>query len=226
MPFLNWALESKRLRYLPDVITLVLAATVTLPIWVVARPPLQDFPQHVAAVRVLSSYFEPSFRFAEYFELTLGRTQYLTVYLVAAALAKVSSPLFATKVVLSASLIALPYTLLRLLRALGRCPWLAMVSLPLLFNVHVAFGFLNFIFRDPAALLGARACVSPIPGAIVASGDHALVRARAHVLHSRRSLWDLVLRRGTAHSLGVAIRREESMGSCAVVAGHPRLAFR
>jgi hypothetical protein len=154
MPFLKWALESKRLTYIPEMVALLLAATATLPIWVVTRPPLQDFPQHVAAVRVLSSYFDPSFRFTEYFELTLGRTQYLTVYLVAAALAKVSSPLIATKTVLSASLIALPYTLTRLLRALGRSPWLALLSLPLLFNVHVAFGFLNFVAAIPLLLWG------------------------------------------------------------------------
>ena len=41
--------------------------------------PLQDLPQHMAAISVLKRYgFDHGLR--EYFELTLSRTQYLLVY--------------------------------------------------------------------------------------------------------------------------------------------------
>lgn len=146
----------RQLEALPLAAFVVILAglVITLPLWLVERPPLQDLPQHVAAVRVLSSFWEPSYRFAEYFELTLGRTQYLTVYLLAAGLAKITGPLVATKLVLSAALVMTPYCLQRLLRAIGYSPWLALLSLPLVFNVHVAFGFLNFVAGIPLLFWG------------------------------------------------------------------------
>src|SRR5512145_1314931 len=101
-------------RRVADWLLLLAGFVIVLPLWVVSRPPIQDLPQHVAAVRVLASYSEPSFRFAEYFELTLGRTQYLTVYLLSVPLAKVFGPTVATKLVLSSALLATPLASLRL----------------------------------------------------------------------------------------------------------------
>jgi hypothetical protein len=141
-------------KHTPDWVVLLLGLSVTWPLWVVYRPPIQDLPQHVAAVRVLSSYWDQGFRFSEYFLLTLGRTQYLTVYLLAVPFAKLWGPVVATKLILSFSLVTTPYCLLRLLRALGESPWLTLLSLPLVFNVHVAFGFLNFIAAIPILFLG------------------------------------------------------------------------
>src|SRR5215475_7268473 len=48
--------------------------------------PLQDLPEHTAAIAVLKRYaFDPGLR--QYFELTLSRTQYLLVYLLGVPLA-------------------------------------------------------------------------------------------------------------------------------------------
>lgn len=127
---------------------------IVYPLWVVARPPIQDLPQHVAAVRVLSSFSDPSYRFQEYFQLTLGRTQYLTVYLMAAMLAKLFGPTAATKLVLSLALILTPLSISRSLRALSFDPWLALLGLPFVFNVHVAYGFLNFVAAIPLLFYG------------------------------------------------------------------------
>ncbi|HMA93154.1 MAG TPA: hypothetical protein VKP30_10740 [Polyangiaceae bacterium] len=133
--------------------TLLLAGLIIVyPLWVTLRPPIQDLPQHVAAVRVLASYGDAPFRFREYFDLTLGKTQYLTVYLAALPLAKVVGPTIATKAILSVALIATPMALLRLVRALEFEPWLACMCLPLVFNVHVAYGFLNFLAAIPLML--------------------------------------------------------------------------
>jgi len=142
---LAWALE----------LTLFVAGVVmVLPLWVVFRPPIQDLPQHVAAVRVLSSFADPTYRFQEYFELTLGRTQYLTVYLLAAPLAKVMGPTLAIKAVLSLALILTPLSISRLLRVLAFDPWLACLGLPFVFNVHVGYGFLNFLAAIPILFYG------------------------------------------------------------------------
>jgi hypothetical protein len=150
--------ESWRNRLLeervPEILLVVAGLIIVAPLWSTLRPPIQDLPQHVAAVRVLSCFRDPSYRFQDYFTLTLGRTQYLTVYLLAALLAKVTGPIFATKAVLSLALLATPLALLRLVRALKRNPALAFFGLPFVFNVHVAYGFLNFVAAIPLLLLG------------------------------------------------------------------------
>lgn len=141
-------------RYALELVLVLCGLCVTWPLWATVRPPIQDLPQHVAAVRVLSSFSDPSYRFQEYFELTLGKTQYLTVYLAALPIAKLLGPVVATKAVLSLTLIATPFALSRLLRALKFDPWLACLGLPLLFNVHVAYGFLNFVAGIPLLFVG------------------------------------------------------------------------
>lgn len=142
------------LRYALEVVLILCGLCITWPLWVTLRPPIQDLPQHVAAVRVLASFSDPSFRFQDYFELTLGKTQYLTVYLLALPAVKLLGPAVATKAVLTLSLVATPVASLRLLRALRLEPCLACLSLPLVFNVHVAYGFLNFVAGIPMLLWG------------------------------------------------------------------------
>ncbi len=133
---------------------ILVGLVIVCPLWVTHRPPIQDLPQHVAAVRVLASFADSSYRFQEYFELTLGRTQYLTVYLMAAPIAKLIGPTLATKAVLSFALVMTPLGILRLVRALAFEPWLAFLGLPFVFNVHVGYGFLNFVAAIPLLFYG------------------------------------------------------------------------
>ena len=62
------------------------AVYATSPLWLVDHPAIQDLPQHLAAVRVLSSYGDPDLAFAQYFDVALLRTQYLAYYLAAIVL--------------------------------------------------------------------------------------------------------------------------------------------
>ncbi len=141
-------------QWIPGVVGAALALVASWPLWVVRHTPIQDLPQHVAAVRVIADFGRPEYRFAEYFELTLGRTQYLSVYLLAAAFAKLLGPLVATKLVLTLSWVATPPLLGRLLAALRMDRWLALLCLPLLFNAHVILGFVNFVAAIPLMLWG------------------------------------------------------------------------
>lgn len=125
-----------------------------LPLWLVHRPPLQDLPQHVAAVQVLSRYWDSSWHFSEYFELHLLRTQYLTVYFAAVPLSWLFGSLFAVKAVLSIALVATPLSLLATLRALGKDGWLSLLILPLAYNAHVMTGFVNFVTAIPMMFFG------------------------------------------------------------------------
>src|SRR5438132_291463 len=84
----------------PLLVALATAAAIA-PFWASELLPYQDGPQHVAAVRVLADYHSPGFAFDRWFELDLGRLQYLGFYLPAAAIAKVTGPDAAVRIMLS-----------------------------------------------------------------------------------------------------------------------------
>ena len=105
-------------------------------------------------IRALADYGDGSLRFAEFFEIELGRTQYLAFYLAAWVLAQFMSVLAAAKVLTTAAIVATPYCLRSLLRATDRDDRLAFFVLPLTWNAHLILGFINFIAAIPLALLG------------------------------------------------------------------------
>ena len=146
----NWI---QRLGWEPLVVAAI-GCLLTVPLWMAQRPPLQDLPQHVAAVQVLSRYTDAHWHFAEYFELHLARTQYLTVYLLAVPLARVFGALMAVKLVLALAWIATPLSVLALLRTLGKDGWLSLLVLPLTYNMHAMTGFINFIAALPLMFFG------------------------------------------------------------------------
>ncbi len=133
---------------------LALAVAAALPLWLVRWPPIQDLPQHLAAVRILADYDAPSLRFSEYFTVELLRTQYLAYYLAARGLASFFGVLTANKLLVSASIVGTPYAMRALLRALGRDERPALFVLPLTWNAHLVLGFFNFIAAIPLALAG------------------------------------------------------------------------
>jgi hypothetical protein len=133
---------------------LALTVAAALPLWLVRWPPIQDLPQHLAAVRILADYDVPSLGFSEFFTVELLRTQYLAYYLAARGLAAFTSVLVANKLLVSASIIGAPYAMRALLRALGRDERPALFVLPLTWNAHLLLGFFNFIAAIPLCLVG------------------------------------------------------------------------
>lgn len=131
-----------------------LALAAAVPVWLVEQPPLQDLPQHLAAIRVLHDYGNPAFGFEPYFELHLGRTQYLTYYLLTHLLSYPFGLVIANKLVLTAAIVGLPYSLRALLASLGRDWRLALLAGPLVWNAHLVLGFVNFAAATPLALFG------------------------------------------------------------------------
>ncbi|MFT3925067.1 MAG: hypothetical protein QM778_21205 [Myxococcales bacterium] len=128
-----------------------------LPLLLVSRPPLQDMPQHLAAISVLRHY--PDLSLGTYFELHFLRTQYLAYYGLAYLLSFVFGVELANKLLLCAALIALPWSLAQLLRALGRDPRLAVFSFGLTYNAHLVLGFFNFIAALPLLFMGLTAAL-------------------------------------------------------------------
>jgi hypothetical protein len=134
-----------------------LSVAATYPIWRAKHPPIQDLPQHLAAISVLKNY--PDLGLGQYFDLQLGKTQYLTYYLLAQALSYVAGVTLANKLLLCTSLIALPWSLASLLRVLGRDPRLAIFAFGLTYNAHLILGFFNFLAALPLVFWGLTAAV-------------------------------------------------------------------
>jgi len=140
------------------VVALGLAAAV--PLWWVAHPPIQDLPQHLAAIRVIHDYGDPGLRFADHFTLALGRTQYLAYYLSAHLLAFPLGVELANRVLLTAVVAGTPWAVAALARGLGRSPVIGLAAVPLLWNAHLILGFLNFVAAIPLALAAVALAVS------------------------------------------------------------------
>lgn len=134
-----------------------LSIAAVYPIWHARHPPLQDLPQHLAAISVLKNY--PSLALGQYFELQLARTQYLAYYLLAQWLSYLMGVTLANKVLLCSAVVALPWSIASLLRALGRDPRLAVFAFGLTYNAHLVLGFFNFLAALPLVFWGLTAAV-------------------------------------------------------------------
>jgi hypothetical protein len=125
------------------------AALAALPLWVAAHPPIQDWPQHLAAIRVLHSFSDQTFGFEQFFVLDLGRTQYLTVYFSAHLLAYLVGVTMALKIVASVAIVSLPLMIAAFARELGRAPSVGLIAVPLTYSAHLILGFVNFVLALP-----------------------------------------------------------------------------
>jgi hypothetical protein len=133
---------------------LALAIGSVFPLLHTAYAPLQDLPQHLAAIRILHDFHDPALHFERYFELDLLRTQYLAYYLLVDVLAYAMNVERANELVVAASIIALPLSARSLLRALGKDERLALLCFPLTYNAHLVLGFFNFLLAIPLSLAG------------------------------------------------------------------------
>jgi len=144
----------KRISIVWELVFAALAILAALPIWLVKYPPIQDLPQHLAAIRVLHDYGSSELGFSQYFNIHVGRTQYLTYYLLTHVLAYPLGVMTANKVVFTAAIVGLPYSLRALLASLGRDQRIALLAMPLVWNAHIVLGFVNFAAAIPLTLWG------------------------------------------------------------------------
>lgn len=124
--------------------------------------PLQDLPQHLAAIRVLHDFHDPELGFSRFFELDLGRTQYLAYYFAAHLLSYLVPIERANELLVMASLVATPYALRALLGALGKDGRMALLAFPLAYNAHLLLGFFNFVAAIPLWLWGTALAVKQL----------------------------------------------------------------
>jgi hypothetical protein len=149
---------------------IVLAILVSAPAWIVKHPPLQDLPFHLATMRIIRSFHDPAYGFDRDFVLTLGRTQYVVYYLLAALLSTVMGLIAANIVLMSAYLGGTVLALRALLRALGKDERLCVLVVPVLINILFVYGLLQFLFGIPVMLWALAVAVRHFERPTTASG--------------------------------------------------------
>ena len=146
---------SARSRWVREIAPWVLlAVAASAPMFVVDRPPLQDLPFHLAAIRVIHDLHNPVYGFEQTFALNLGQTQYVLYHLLASALGYVVGITFANKLLVSVYLGGTILAMRSLLLALGRDARAAVFVGPLLVNIMFIFGLLPFLFAIPIMIWG------------------------------------------------------------------------
>lgn len=136
-----------------ELVFLTATVATALPAFATYHLPLQDLPQHMAAVSILGRYpLEPALR--DYFELALAGTQYLLPYAAGVMLAPLVGVEHAMRIVLTLIILTLPYALRFAIRRTGGEERLAALAWPFAWNPQTMFGFLNFSMGFPLALLG------------------------------------------------------------------------
>jgi hypothetical protein len=145
------------------------------PAWIVAHPPLQDYPYHLATLRIVHSIDDPAFGFARDFILTMGRTSYVGCYWLGDLLAKVFGVRAAGRLLLSLYLGGTVLALGWLLHEMRRDVRVAIYAVPLVANPLFFLGLIPYLLAIPvlfgALACGARLAARPtVPCALLLSG--------------------------------------------------------
>src|ERR1700720_2254187 len=124
---------------------LILAAMLLAPIWIVAFPPLLDYPNHLARAFVLAHLNDSNFSFPQFYRADWGAYPYLGMDASLAVLGRLLPIETAGRVYLSLCVLALPAAAWFFLRqAQPDAEAASLWSLLIAYNVFFLEGFLNF----------------------------------------------------------------------------------
>ena len=133
----------------PTSLTIVVSVLAALPMWIVCRPPLEDWPLHLSTTRVVHSLHDPRFGLDADFVLTLGRTQYVSYYLLGSVLAYVVGVSIANRLLASIYLAGSVWAMRWLIRSLGGDERASLLLVPLLYGPLFGLGLLPFLLGIP-----------------------------------------------------------------------------
>jgi hypothetical protein len=122
---------------------LVLWVCTLVPLWVPRYLPLLDLPNHIDAIAIWHRYYDPTWRYSEYYDLNLLPVPYWGYFFPVHMMSYLVPIEVANKIYLSAYALALPLGCLLLATRMGRSPWLALFTFPLVFNMNFMFGFIT-----------------------------------------------------------------------------------
>jgi hypothetical protein len=115
--------------------------------------PVIDLPQHYAMVSIIAHHGDPAYGFGDRYVFDFLGRPYATVYLLAAAMARIMPLAAAMRLTVALCTVAPLAGLAVLLRALGRRPVHALLAAPTLFGSLWHWGFLNFLLGTGLMLL-------------------------------------------------------------------------
>ncbi|MFN2576520.1 MAG: hypothetical protein ABR607_02405 [Pyrinomonadaceae bacterium] len=147
--------RSRLSRLLPAAL-FVLAAIIilVLPFWIVRYPPLLDYPNHLARVFILAHLHDPAFHFSEYYASDWGPYPYLTMDALMVMLQKFCNVFTAGKILLSLSVVAVPFASWFFVRQANPGNiLLAGLSLITTWNLFFLWGFINMQLSMALVLL-------------------------------------------------------------------------
>ena len=188
---------------------LIGAALVALPVLLFRYIPAQDYPEHLAAIRVVHSLSDPQFGLSRDFVLSFGRTNCLFFYVLGSALAYVTGVWCAGKL-LCAACVATTFLGVRALAlALRRDERVALFSIPLLYGPLFVLGLLPFLCAVSLSLwtiaIAIRALDRPTLRNIVALLVMSLLLSQSHPLPYAVFLLALAGHLARGHRLLVAL---------------------
>jgi hypothetical protein len=201
---------------------LALTVVVLVPVWSQRLLPMLDTPNHLALVRGWHSFYDDSYKIAEYYDLRIRVVPYFLFYSAIHLLMYVFSIEVANKLFLSAYLVLFPLSILAVARALRRSPWLALSGFPLAFNQNWIYGFSSYLMGTVFMFFALAALIfylrDGLRGHLVVLGVTTVLAYLGHVLpwfvfgcsaiallvlHRRR--WQLGLRAALAMLPSVAL---------------------
>ena len=124
------------------------------PIWSVRFPPMQDYPQHISQVQVLSEYGNPDYDYKDNFLADLKPAPYATFYAITLFLTTFFTTETAGKAAISLYILLITFFLFKIAgqsRA-GSMPWGIFLLFPFAFNQQYFLGNLNYLFSLPILL--------------------------------------------------------------------------
>lgn len=135
----------------------VLTVVVVAPVWLVAHPPLQDYPYHLARAQILAQYDDPELAYAETFTVSAYPAPYVLADWLTAGLGRLLAGAggveTAGKIVLSLYLGLFPWSLIYLARSIDPEGGVAgLLGFLLVYNWHFHMGFVSYVLSLPAAL--------------------------------------------------------------------------
>lgn len=123
----------------------LLAALYVVPIWCAKYFPSQDGPAHLYNAFILSHYHDPQFTFDRFYDVRLELFPNWVTHLALMALMRVVSPLAAEKLLLTAYVLLMAWSLVYLRESVGagsRAP--VLLAFPFIYHYPLLMGFYNF----------------------------------------------------------------------------------
>jgi hypothetical protein len=123
----------------------VAVTAVAWPLSMATYPPMTDLPMHAAHTSALHNFWDPSFHFADQFELQPIAVPYLSTYVVGAVLMEFFSVSAAVRIATGMALLLLPAGIAVLTWGMRKSPLLGLAAVPLCWGHLVHWGFINFV---------------------------------------------------------------------------------